>query len=224
VPFFEDAILNYIVGIESTDALEEISVMFSHTQHFVLFQNKSIASAFVEAFLVSEEPVLPYSQNNGHIARNLLLVLNCRASLTHERYQKFLKGIHILGEMLSQGLIDFAILDRWPTDNLFEFRTGELSNSDLSSTDGDRLAIESVFPEHPVESLSLCVLTVGSGGDDVVSVESALEHGAIGPELIRDEDILAMYCVFLPLSCLVCNLPSKIWELSSTRTPWPLRW
>lgn len=112
VPFFEDAILNYIVGIESTDALEEISVMFSHTQHFVLFQNKSIASAFVEAFLVSEEPVLPYSQNNGHIARNLLLVLNCRASLTHERYQKFLKGIHILGEMLSQGLIDFAILDR----------------------------------------------------------------------------------------------------------------
>jgi hypothetical protein len=119
--FLEDAIFNAILRVETSDSFKQISQMFSYALHFVFLQDEPILPPFVKAFLIAKKSVLSHVAYNWQIAGYFFFAFDGSGCFFHEGNQKFLKGVHVFGEVLGQGIVDFPVSDGRLADDFFEF-------------------------------------------------------------------------------------------------------
>ena len=63
--FFENTILNRILGVETTNSLQEIAHMFPYTQDTILLQDESKSPSLIKTLLISKKAIVPHGSHDG---------------------------------------------------------------------------------------------------------------------------------------------------------------
>lgn len=201
VPVLKDAVLHEVLPVEAADAFQGVVEVLPNADHSVLLQNEPVPLPLVETLLVAEEALISQVHCHRQVSRDLLLLAAGSRSLLHECKQKLLKRVHILGEMLGEYVVYFAVLDWLLADDLLEFVIDELADHDHVLLDHYCLAVEFVLAEHAIDcAFGSWLLALGAHPEDVVAVEFVVLHGAVGADVVGDVDVFAVDCVPSPLA------------------------
>ena len=96
-----------------------------------------------------------------------------------------------------------------------------MADYNLTVIDCDCFSVQFVLPEHAVYYF---LTFVGLGPEDVVAVESGVQHLSIGSELVGYVYVLSMDLIFFEVGWIRKAVPRRIGELSRASRPWPFLW
>ena len=86
----------------------------------------------------------------------------------------------------------------------------------LTVIDCDCFSVQFVLPEHAVNYF---LAFVRFGPEDVVTVESGVQHLTVGSELVGNVDVLSVDLIFFEVGWIGKAVPRRIGELSRASRP-----